>query len=165
MSNVKVPAAPVAFHDFAKSNGLDPKVHLAMPGGPSETRQEFAAECDINTIMKNYDAYLADPRRSIREPMYYDLSAYPDDLMGFMRLMHEGEAAFMTLPASVRKEFDNDPVEFVSYAADPANVEQMRDWGLAKPKPPEPPAAAPPPREAESPPRPGASPVEPAKGS
>ncbi|UDN67485.1 internal scaffolding protein [robinz microvirus RP_30] len=162
MSNVKVPAAPVAFHDFAKSNGLDPKVHLAMPGGPSETRQEFAAECDINTIMKNYDAYLADPRRSIREPVYYDLSAYPDDLMGFMRLMHEGEAAFMTLPAAVRREFDNDPVEFVSYAADPANVDQMRDWGLAKPKPaPEAPPAPLEPAKAESPP----ASKEPAKGS
>lgn len=121
----------ISFHDFYKSNGM---VHEpVMPGGPSMTRQEFAEECDINTIMSRYDAYLSDPMKSVREPMYIDFTELPDSLMGTMALVQAASDAFYTLPAVVRREFDNDPVMFADYAADPTNVEQMREWGLAKP--------------------------------
>lgn len=126
--------------DFRVSNGLGPKETDTYIDGPSMTRQEFADECNINSIMERYDAYLSDPMRSIREPRYYDFTEMPDTLMGFMEKMHEAETAFMTLPAVVRREFDNDPVQFCDFAADPTNLDMMREWGLAPPaKAPEPP--------------------------
>ena len=102
-----------------------------MPDGPSLTRQEFAAECDINTIMQNYDAYLSDPMRSVREPLYYDFTTLPSTLIEAMDVMKAGETAFYSLPASVRKEFDNNAAAFVDFASDPGNLDQMREWGLA----------------------------------
>lgn len=128
------PPIPLAINDFAKSNGLPRAAFETMPGGPSLTRQEFAEECDINNIMQRYDAYISDPMRSVREPVYYDFTAMPDSLMGAMEVLHRGEEAFFRLPAVVRKEFDNDPARFVDYAADPSNVKQMREWGLAAPE-------------------------------
>lgn len=136
MSNGKSekPTPALAFNDFYKTNGV---VHApAMPGGPSLTRQEFAAECDINTIMKNYDQYLSDPMRTVREPRYVDLTDYPQDLMGFMHVVKEGEEAFMRLPAQVRREFDNDAIAFIDFASNPENLDQMREWGLAPPAKP-----------------------------
>jgi hypothetical protein len=132
MANGKVRA----LDDFAVSNGED---HSFRTVGPSLTRQEFAEECDINTIMKRYEGHGGlnglgpDPNVV---PRYVDFSEMPQDLMGFMQLQHDAEFAFMQLPAVVRREFDNDPILFCDFAADPANVDQMRSWGLAKPAEP-----------------------------
>lgn len=149
MSNAKSPAPSVAFNDFHKTNGVEhPPV---MPVGASLTRQEFAGECDINTIMSRYEQYLSDPMRSVREPRYVDLVDYPQDLMGFMQVMKDGEEAFMRLPATVRREFDNDAIAFVDFASNPENLDQMREWGLAPPKKPAPGAPVVPPGAAPAP--------------
>lgn len=125
----------VAFHDFRKTNGTHSMEHAFICTGPSLTRQEFMAECDINTIMAQYDGYLSDPMRSIREPMYVDFTSMPDTLMGAMAILNEASAAFFRLPANVRREFDNDPTAWADYAADPANKDKMREWGLVAPEP------------------------------
>jgi hypothetical protein len=122
-------------NDFVKGNG---ESFVTVTVGPSLTRQEFAEECDINTIMKRYDAAGGLNGLGLApgvEPRYVDFSEMPQDLMGFMQMQHEAEAAFMQLPAQVRREFDNDPIMFCDFAADPANLDQMRIWGLAKPAP------------------------------
>lgn len=138
--DVGVDSFPVAFHDFNKGNGSPRENHLTYNDEPSMTRQEFAAEADINTIMAQYERHLSDPMRSIREPMYVDFTSMPRTLMDAMAIFHEASDAFMRLPATVRREFDNDPALWADYAADPANLEQMREWGLAPPeKAPEPP--------------------------
>lgn len=127
---------PTAVNDMRKSNGLSAKDTAMFCEGPSLTRQEFAEECDINSIMKRYDAYLSDPMRSVREPRYYDFTELPETLMDMMDVLRQGEEAFYSLPALVRKEFDNDPAAFVDFAADPTHVDQMREWGLAAPAKP-----------------------------
>lgn len=144
MSNGKN-VAPVALNDFIKSNGLSRSVHEVMPGGPSMCRQEFAADCDINTIMKRYEGQDIGAIMRQVAPVYYDFAEAPQTLLEFMAMQQDAEAAFMTLPASVRKEFENDPIQFVEFASDPGNLDQMRTWGLAKPaEKPQEPAPAPP---------------------
>lgn len=127
---------PVAYHDFYKTNGGDYRVFNSEP---SRTRQEYLAECDINTIMANYQKTGVLPTRE-GEPFYADFTVLPSDLMGTLRNFADAEEAFMRLPAVVRKEFDNDPHQFIEFAVDPKNKQQMQDWDLApKPKaPPEP---------------------------
>ena len=99
--------------------------------GPSLTRQEFSEECDINNIMARYEVTGVLPVNSA-QPMYVDFSAIPD-FQDSMQLMIDAEAAFMRLPAVVRKEFENDPRQFVEFASNGENLEQMRTWGLAPP--------------------------------
>lgn len=97
---------------------------------PSLTRQEFADECDINVIMAQYDKNGVVSHMNPREPMYVDLSGVPN-FREAMDMMISADKAFMSLPAKVRKEFDNDARKFVDFASDEANLEQMREWGLA----------------------------------
>jgi hypothetical protein len=154
MSNGKTsPVTAVANYDFYKTNALPREAHLVMPGGPSMTRQEFAEECDINILMKRYEMAGNTvnnlPRDPRAEPMYVDFAYGPTDLLSYMELMQNAENAFMTLPAVVRREFENNAVMFVDFASDPDNIDQMRAWGLAPPAPAKPPeqsspAAAPP---------------------
>lgn len=108
----------------------------------SMTRQEFADECDINVIMAQYDRTGVISHVNQREPVYFDFTEVPD-FRSAMDMMIEADKAFMSLPANVRRDFDNDAKQFVDFASDSANLDKMREWGLAPPKPPEPPAAAP----------------------
>lgn len=136
----KLPTFPQAFHDFGKSNGVNTVYNTE---GPSLTRQEFAEECDVNALMKRYEAHvIGGPGnlQSMGPPMYADFATMPRTLLEYMDFMNMAEAQFMSLPAVVRREFDNDAKMFVDFASDPENLEQMRTWGLAPPKPVDPPA-------------------------
>lgn len=134
--------------------------------GPSMTRAEFQQECDINFILKGYENGKAWPGNMPGvEPLYYDFTTVPSTLQEAMSQMQEAAAAFGSLHANVRREFDNDPVRFVEFAADPANLDQMRQWGLAPaakpPIAPEPGPGqqlAPAPGAPAAPPQPGAGP-------
>ena len=123
----------------------------------SLTRTEFAEECDINVIMQRYETTGHLPLAN-KEPVYLDLTTVPQDLLSAMDVLSNAENAFAQLPATVRREFDNDPVKFVDFASNPENLSQMQTWGLAPP--PEPvvapagspaPSAATPPTEAPKP--------------
>ena len=98
---------------------------------PSRTRQEFADECDINVLMRKFEATGVVSHVNERQPMYLDLSDGVPDLATALDIVREANLAFMSLPARARAEFDNDPVKFVAFAQDPENMQQMVDWGLA----------------------------------
>lgn len=157
---------PVALHDFDKPGGDRAIFHTE---GPSLTRQEFAEECDINSIMARYEGHVIGGPGNLPPavPVYFDFASAPQTLLEFLTFMQDADRQFMTLPAQVRREFDNDAKLFVDFASDPDNLEQMRTWGLAAPAPaPEPskPASAAP----EAPGAggaPGASPASAAHGS
>lgn len=119
-----------------RSSYVPHKPVLADTVGPSMTRQEFAEECDINTLMDKYESLGQFPMPQ-SPPAYLDLTELPD-FQSAQNAMIVATEAFMTLPAKVRKEFDNDPGRFVDFAEKPENLDQMRAWGLA------PPAAEPP---------------------
>lgn len=128
---------PEVAHDFYKRNG---SVTVFNTEGPSLTRQEFAEECDINTLMARYEGHVigGPGNMSAQQPMYADFTQVPTNLLEYMLFMDEAERSFMSLPAQVRREFDNSPHMFVDFASDPENLGQMRTWGLAPPAPPEP---------------------------
>lgn len=129
MSDVKTPLLA----DFYKTNGAPKPVH--HPGGPSLTRQEFADECDLNILMKRYEGHAIGGPGLLppHEAMFVDFSEIPTNLLEYMDQMKRAEDAFMTLPAPVRKEFENSAHAFVEFASDPENLPQMRTWGLAPP--------------------------------
>lgn len=139
MSKFFVESGQVAEHEMVSAY-YPGRVNVTQePGGPSMTREEFSAECDINQIMRKYEQTGMLPVNG-SVPVYVDFASVPSDLQEAMRVMMDAESAFMSLPAAVRKEFDNDPLRFVEFASDGDNLEQLRTWGLAEPeKAPDPP--------------------------
>lgn len=124
-----------AFVLIDRSPDTNPAIFVDCSNLPSLTRQEFAAECDINTLMEKYEktGLLTPQMLSSREPSYLDVSDVPD-LQSALALVRDAETAFMTLPARTRLQFENNPLKFVAFAEDPANIDQMREWNLAPPK-------------------------------
>lgn len=148
----KVPALVLVDHDVHP--GFQRPDTALYNTEPSLTRQEFSEECDINTIMARYEQTGVVSHVNPREPMYVDFTVLPADLAGTLAQLKLGEDAFMSLPAVVRREFDNNAIDFVAFASDPANLEQMREWGLAPPAEPAAPAPSAPPVAAPAPPAP-----------
>lgn len=123
-----------AYVEIDRSN---PAFYLDCSDLPSLTRQEFADDCDVNKLMAKYEQTGILPTLPNGEPRYLDVSDVPD-LMQAHAILQEATASFMSLPATVRRDFDNDPMKFIAFAEKPENLPKMREWKLAPPAPVEP---------------------------
>lgn len=117
----------------------------------SLTHQSFAKEADINNIMARYKTtgVLVDPFNvdAGRQPHFGDFSDIPN-YHQLVERIQQAQDDFMTLPAAVRKKFNNNVEECLAFIADPKNVEEAVDLKLLpesmRPKKePAPPAPAP----------------------
>ena len=110
--------------------GLDCSI---VPDGEEKfrTKQSFAEECDINTIVRRFDLTGQLPE-NVRTPQVGDFTTVRDfrSAMEAVRLARE---SFDEMPADIRAKFGNDPAAFVDFCADQENVPQMLKWGLAVP--------------------------------
>lgn len=94
------------------------------------TQQHFKAECDINTIVRNYTQTGIWEHVADQPPVYGDVSEVPLDLIASYEAVERAEAAFMSLPSEVRKSLDNDPTNLSTWISDPANREVAIRSGL-----------------------------------
>lgn len=104
--------------------------------GKSKTQQNMARECDINLIMKKFENTGLISHVARNPGAYMDLPSGMDFEVA-AQLLIDAEANFQALPSKVRKEFDNDPRQFLAFCEDPANRDRMIELGLID-KPPEP---------------------------
>lgn len=98
------------------------------------TKQNFKAECDVNNIVARAKKTGLVNHVSRYNGQYGDFSE-PVDYQSALNFMMEASDVFMSLPSNIRKKFDNDPGQFLSFAEDPANKDQMRELGLLPPLP------------------------------
>lgn len=103
---------------------------------PSRTKQSFKASCDINTILNKALKTGAVPDAMYREGSYGDFTGIGDFQDNQLKLVRANES-FMRLPSAIRKRFDNDPGKLIEFMADPDNLKEAQELGLA-PKDPEP---------------------------
>lgn len=69
-----------------------------------------------------------------RSPIYADVSSAPKDLLSAFAVVESAKEAFMTLPAKLRRELNDDPRNLEPWLADEANAEQAEKYGLITPK-------------------------------
>lgn len=116
---------------------------------PSMTKQSFVAECDINNIVRDFTQHgmVTHINEKAQAGAFADL---PDsvDYQEALEIARAGQTAFDELPAQVRKRFDNDPVKFLDFLQDPANLEETYELGLAT-RPPLPAQESAPPKAAD----------------
>lgn len=107
---------------------------------PSMTKQEFLQETDINNILKQYSqsGMIKHMRANAEAGGYQDLPD-PQDFQDSLHQVEAARASFMSLPSRVRARFENDPVQFLEFVADPANAKELVDLGLAIARPADPP--------------------------
>lgn len=105
------------------------------PGGSSLTRQSFAKECDVNSIMAKYRASGLVSHVNRYQGRYVDLTNVPCEYQEALALVMDAQDMFMSLPARIRATFANDPGRFLDFVSDPRNAGAMREMGLLPARP------------------------------
>lgn len=131
---------------------------------PSMTEQCHADECKIDNVIKKYRETGVIDRINQAEPQYLDMTG-SKTLHEAYNLVNEARESFLQLPATIRKDFDNDPGKFVDFMQNPDNYEKIEEYGFDASYLPEPPVRpAPTPSPVDDPPLPG-SPLTPSEGN
>lgn len=125
------------------------KIRVRKPYDPSEdpgiafdpeeglTQQQFKEECDVNNIMRRYNATGVITHVNTRVPEWGDFSS-PVDFQTGLNTVIEAQAMFNELSAELRERFGNDPLKLLEFVADEANREEAVKLGIVQPEPPPP---------------------------
>lgn len=102
---------------------------------PSKTSQSSKQECDINYILSRFLATGSWSTNGLEMktiPSFGDFTA-DFDYQTAQQMIVDAQQAFSTLPASVRKRFNNNPAEVLQFLGDDANREEAIRIGLISP--------------------------------
>lgn len=122
-------------------------VALACSEEEDMTQQQFAEECDINTLMQRFGVtgHFPPPKKI---PLEGDFSE-AGDYHSAIRAVREADEAFMQLPSKWRVRFNYDPQQFMDFVHNPDNRDEAIKLGfIPAPPPPVVPLAPPPPAPA-----------------
>jgi phage internal scaffolding protein len=107
------------------------RYRVSLDCGPGLAQQHFKDECDVNRILAKYQRTGLIDHVNRFNGDYADLSDVPD-FQASLDAVISAQEAFLTLPSSVRKQFDNDPAAFLDFVHNPDNRDEMVKMGLAK---------------------------------
>lgn len=94
--------------------------------GPSLTKQAMMEECDINKIMKRFERDGLVDHINQHRGNYGDFTDAPQSYHDAMNQILLAREMFGSLPSRIRKEFGNDPGEFIRQIELAAGDETVR---------------------------------------
>lgn len=100
---------------------------------PSLTKQSFAEEADINTMISRFGVGYEMPA-GVVAPTYMDFEGVYD-FRTAMTAITDAREAFQALPADVRYRFANDPQRFLEFCSNDSNRAEAVKLGLVVPVP------------------------------
>lgn len=103
------------------------RVRIKCKGG--RTQQSMGPACDINNIMRSFERDGMTNHVNQHQGHYGDYTEVQNYQTSLNQVI-AAQAAFETLPAQIRKRFDNDPAQFLEFVDDENNQEEMRSMGL-----------------------------------
>ena len=95
------------------------------------TKQHFTEECDVNKILDKFSRTGILPDQ--KPKMYGDFSNVQDYVSAFA-IVQKAHEQFGNLDADIRARFHNNPSEFLNFATDASNIDEMVTLGLATKK-------------------------------
>ena len=106
----------------------------------SMTKQSFVDDCDINTIMRRYEATGAFPDHMNQRAGRGQFGDFSDvsDFQSALNTVIAAESAFADLPARLRDRFGNDPEQLLRFLNDENNRDEAISLGLVPPPAPVP---------------------------
>ena len=102
---------------------------------PSQADQSQRDENNISLLVKKYKPdelaqYLALKNQSRTPIEDHDFSEEPN-LQEAMNSAYQIKEQFASLPEEIQFKFRGNPVEFLKFCANPQNLKQLEQWGLA----------------------------------
>lgn len=104
-------------------------VRTSFKGSKSLTEQHHKSEVKIQNIMKKHQATGLITHTSQYAGEYSNMVNAPD-FMEAQLVIAEAKSMFESVPAHIRKEFANDPAQFLKFMQDEENREKIEAFGL-----------------------------------
>lgn len=118
---------------FTKYN--PPKVSGWNSEQESRVQEQFADACQTDTIIRKYNSMGVNPFIASGGSQYLDTTQIPDFFVA-QNAQVKVKEFFEGLPADIRLEFNNDPMQFAEVVSDPQNEDYLREIGVLEPLPP-----------------------------
>lgn len=119
---------------------FDPGIDCSVE--PSLTQQNFRDECDINNIMSRYQSTgLLDDCFNSERGSFSDVASAVDYHTA-QNLILSAQQVFDELPLKVRRRFNNDAGELLTFLDDPRNRDEAIELGLVNKAAPSPAAGS-----------------------
>ncbi len=132
-------------HTIRHAYGPKQKVKLKTPG-KGRAKQAFKDECNINKIMARYQKTGVVDHVNTHQPSYGYVPAI--QFREALELVAQSREEFAELPSEIRKRFDNNPADFLTFCENADNRSEMALLGLLAE--PETPAESPSPQSSDS---------------
>jgi phage internal scaffolding protein len=101
----------------------------------SLAQQHFKDECDINNILRQFNITGLLPEAPV-SPRYGDFTGISDYHSALNQVI-AAEDEFMSLPATIRARFENDPAQLIEFLDNEQNYDEAEKLGLVNKKPAE----------------------------
>ena len=119
---------------FTKYN--PPKVPGFSSEMESKVQEQFADACQTDTIIRKYNTMGVNPFIAAGDSQYLDTTQIPS-FVAAQNAQIKVKEYFEGLPADIRLEFNNDPMQFAEVVSDPQNADYLREIGVLAPLPAE----------------------------
>lgn len=119
--------------EYSSDGVVRPNVGTHCTAEEGRARQEFKAECDINTLMKRGEAAIVPQLR--QDGFFADVSQI-GDLHDCLEKVRRANEVFGALPAEVRSAFENRPEVFTKAFETPEGIAKLRELKIVA-EPPE----------------------------
>ena len=97
----------------------------------SLAQQHFKDECDINNILRQFNITGLLPEAPL-SPRYGDFTGIGDYHTALNQVI-AAEDEFMSLPATLRARFENNPAQLIEFLDNPLNKNEAIKLGLVNP--------------------------------
>nr|QJB20973.1 MAG: internal scaffolding protein [Microvirus sp.] len=125
-------SVPLRGFNAYDADAVSRETGLSIDPDESVVQQQFAEECDINTIVKRF-GLTGELPNGVDMPLSGDFTGV-SDFQTAMNLIRQSQESFLELPADVRERFSNDPAMVIRFLDDPKNREEAIKLGIvAKP--------------------------------
>jgi len=101
---------------------------LSIDEAESVVQQQFAEECDINTIVKRFGVTGELPN-GVAMPVSGDFTGV-SDFHSAMNMVRQAQEASMELPGDIRERFANDPAKVIAFLENPENRDEAVKLGI-----------------------------------
>lgn len=102
----------------------------------SKVQEQFADACQTDTIIRKYNAMGVNPFISAGSSQYLDTTEIPSFVVA-QKAQVKVKEFFDGLPADIRLEFNNDPMQFAEVVSDSTQADYLREIGVLAPLPAE----------------------------
>lgn len=106
---------------------------IDFTNSPSLTKQSDAIDSDINSLFARFERTGQLPNMILQDGVYGDFSNVVDYQKAVEIVTHASKQ-FEALDVSIRNRFNNNAAEFLAFATDPANMDELEKMKLLKPE-------------------------------